>query len=596
MRISWNSTLGDISVKLPNGDCARVSSTMLGDDCIIKIEMHYNAAYGMGEKFNEVNQKGNEVVNRVFEKFCNQGNDAYCPATFFMTDTGLGLYVKTSYTTTFTFKDHITCHVPNGAEIILYSGNMQEILTEYIKEFGKVHVPPQYAFGPWISANHWNSEKSVYKQIENLKKFNFQATVIVLEAWSDETTFYIFHGAEYKPIEYGEKVEYERFDFSKSKYWNDPKKMIDDLHKDGMHLVLWQIPVYKNLNECDEGITQQIKDIDEAVKRRLCVMNSDGTPYTIPEGHWFSGSYIPDFTNDDTVKEWFSRRQYLLDIGVDGFKTDGGEFIYSDDTISNNGMTGKEAVNRYAQDYVNAYTDFMPKEHILFSRAGYSGASKTPILWAGDHISTDDELKHVFYAGMSAAYSGISFWGFDIGGFSGKLPSKDLYLRSTEFACFCPIMQYHSEPDGGQFTDTSIDKNQDNERSPWNIADGDEEYLEEIRYWYCLRMKLLPYIYRTAVESVEKGLTMMRPLALAYQNEFDRTESESSYMFGDALLISPLLESGQKKKIVYLPQGKWHGFFSHNKYTGAGYADSSAERFPVFIKEEECDIDDIPLE
>ena len=36
---------------------------------------------------------------------------------------------------------------------------------------------------------------------------------------------------------------------------------------------------------------------------------------------------IPDFTDPETVRSWFARRQYLLEMGVDGFKTDGGEFV-----------------------------------------------------------------------------------------------------------------------------------------------------------------------------------------------------------------------------------------------------------------------------
>ena len=62
--------------------------------------------------------------------------------------------------------------------------------------------------------------------------------------------------------------------------------------------------------------------------------------------------------------------------------------------------------------------------------------------------------------------TGIPFWGFDIGGFAGPLPSPDLYRRATMLACFCPIMQWHSEPDGGQFRDLMPGGTGDNERSP----------------------------------------------------------------------------------------------------------------------------------
>ena len=71
-------------------------------------------------------------------------------------------------------------------------------------------------------------------------------------------------------------------------------------------------------------------------------MNQDGSPYEIPEGNWFAGSYIPDFTREETKEFWFHKRKYLLDMGVDGFKTDGGEFIYQENILFADGTTGKE--------------------------------------------------------------------------------------------------------------------------------------------------------------------------------------------------------------------------------------------------------------
>ena len=78
-------------------------------------------------------------------------------------------------------------------------------------------------------------------------------------------------------------------------------------------------------------------------------------------------------------------------------------------------------------------------------------STPTPIHWAGDQQSQSSELASALRAGLSAALTGIPFWGFDIGGFAGPLPTLDLYRRATQLACFVPVMQWHSEPDGGQF-------------------------------------------------------------------------------------------------------------------------------------------------
>lgn len=75
---------------------------------------------------------------------------------------------------------------------------------------------------------------------------------------------------------------------------------------------------------------------------------------------------IPDFTNPAACDWWFGKRQYLLDMGVDGFKTDGGEFVYDDGARFFDGRTGAQMKNGYAMVYTRAYTDFIKDDRMLF--------------------------------------------------------------------------------------------------------------------------------------------------------------------------------------------------------------------------------------
>ena len=74
-----------------------------GRQALLRIRLSYQGAYGMGEKYDALNQKGHAVVNQVEEKFCFQGEKTYCPAPFFWTDSGFGLYADTGETTQFCF-------------------------------------------------------------------------------------------------------------------------------------------------------------------------------------------------------------------------------------------------------------------------------------------------------------------------------------------------------------------------------------------------------------------------------------------------------------------------------------------------------------
>ncbi len=552
----------------------------------LMVQTDYQGVYGIGEKFDAVNQKGKVVETQVIEKFCNQGNISYCVTPFFVTDTGLGIYIDTKKKTKISFQNEILCEIPEETQIYIFTGTIGDILKDYIHLFQKPQLPPEYAFGIWVSANHWNCEADVERLLEELDQYQFPASVVVLEAWSDEATFYIWNGSKYKPKKSAEGFSYEDFDFSNSKYWKDPKGMIERLHQKGKKLVLWQIPVFKGMEP--GRVSEQLNlDKEYAIEKGLTVMNKDGTPYEIPDGNWFEGSYLPDFTNEKTKKFWFAKRQYLTDIGVDGFKTDGGEFIYSKETIFSDGTSGEEGKNQYCQDYVNAYSHFINENQVLFSRAGYAGASGTPILWAGDHQSTNEELKSTLKAALSSAMSGILFWSFDIGGFAGPLPSIDLYRRSTQMAVFTPMMQWHSEPDGGQFRDLMPGSEGNNERSPWNIAlvNQQPEFIDEMRYWHMLRENLLPYIYESAKTAVQESRPMMRPLIYDFQTDQNVIDLEDEYLFGDELLIAPFIEENITTRKVYLPEGQWYDFFTNKCYEGKQWYISDEEsRMPVYVK------------
>lgn len=561
--------------------------SLFEDTCVIKISTDYRGVFGTGERFNAINLRGKAIKNQVVEQFCNQGELTYLSIPFFLTDSGLGVFLDTKEVTEFDFYDDIIIKCPVNSKLFVFTGEPKEIVKEFNSLLGApISTPPKYSFGPWISANHWKSEEDVKKVLADLKRYDFPATVLVLEAWSDEATFYIFNGASYKEKPKGEAFKYEDFDFSNSPYWKNPKKMIEKLEDEGIKLVLWQIPVFKKMDEGEVNLQNEL-DAKDAIESKTCVFTKDGNPYRIPLGNWFAGSLIPDFTNEETRKKWFSKRQYLLDIGVSGFKTDGGEFIYREDCSFKNGDTGKEQKNAYSQTYINSYKEFIGDDRVLFSRAGYTGASKTPFVWAGDHQSTNEELKHAYYSAISSANSGILYWSFDIGGFAGPLPSKDLYLRSTQFACFCPVMQWHSEPDGGQFKEIMPGYDGNNERSPWNIAliNNDEAFIDEIRFWHKLRMKLLPYIYEQAEISAKSGIPMMRPLF--WEDSFDEKllSYEDEYFFGEDILVAPLLNENETEREVYLPKGKWVGLFSNEEYSGKQSVSSKKEKFPVFVRQ-----------
>ena len=536
--------------------CPRMTLGLRADGTAAFVETELQGAhrhvYGTGERFDAADQQGRGSCGRVVEHFTRQGEWSYLPVPMFLTDGGFGLYRETGRSVAMAFGETIRLSSPvcEGMTDHLLTGAPDRQLREYLRLTGGAALPPEWAFGLWISANGWKCDADVDEQLRELKAHDCPASVMVLEAWSDESTFYRW-----------------------SNLWCDPAAMVRRVREAGLHLVLWQISVLKALRDCPDPEPVR-RDREEAVARGYVVKNADGSPYVIPE-RWFEGSLLPDFTNPKAREWWFARRDHLLEAGVEGFKTDGGEFLFGDDVLLHDGTAGQEAHNLYPLQYTLAYHDWMQSRGVpglTFSRAGYAGSQRAPIHWAGDQLSTWEELRGQLTAGLSAGLSGILFWSFDMGGFAGPLPDGELYLRATAMGCFCPVMQWHAEPRSGQF-ERPDDPTLNNDRSPWNLARSwnDPSLMETACAFARLREKLRPVLWEEAQACVRNGRPMMAHLCLDWPEDERALSCGDEYMLGRRYLVAPVVEKGAKGRRVYLPQGQWRHFFTGEKFAGGEY-------------------------
>ncbi len=545
---------------------------------------HY---YGFGERFDSLDQNGLNPDVCVVNQYCRQGNRTYIPMPFFVTEAGYGMHVATDRYVRFGLAPQLP-----GTMIIeaktdpdrlslqsaVFLGTPADIVRAYSQSTGLTALPPKWAFGPWMSGNAWNTQREVEEQLRLSDEFGLPATVVVIEAWSDEATFYIWNDAQHAPESGEHAFGLDEFTFPVGGRWPDPKALADRVHDSGMKLVLWQIPVLKRLAAHEPRCAQHERDEEYAIARGYAVRNADGTPYRIPDG-WFAESLLLDFTNPEATEWWFGKRRYLIDqLGVDGFKTDGGEFVFDDRVSFCDGRDGASMRNRYAMTYIEAYRDFAGPGRITFSRAGYVGAHSSGLFWAGDQESSFAESRAVLTAGLSIGLSGVPFWGFDMAGLSGEIPTAELFIRGLEMAAFSPVMQYHS--DGPAAWD----------RTPWNIAarTGDERVVPIYRIYANLRMNLLPYIYNEAVSSAKSAEPLMRALMIDFPDDPASFSVDDEYMFGRDLLVAPMLHEHARERSVHLPPGRWLDLWTLEEIgvgpcTMPSYP-SDIERIPVFIR------------
>jgi alpha-glucosidase (family GH31 glycosyl hydrolase) len=546
------------------------------------------ALVGFGERFEALDQRGRAIDSTVFEQYKNQGNRTYLPAPFFVSSAGYGLLVdgsaRVDYDLGRSVPDRWRCIVQASGKGTIafqsFAGAPDAVVRAMTAVTGRPEPLPLWASGLWMSSNEWNNQARTEQEVAETVRHGIPATALVIEAWSDETTFYVWNGAEYAPKPGAKAFSLADFIFPDDGPWPDPAGMCARLREQGIHLVLWQIPVLK-----DAGAPhpQHDADIAHALEQGFVLRNDDGTPYRNPF-FWFNNALIPDFTSADATEWWMEKRRYLLEeLGVDGFKTDGGEHLVGRGLRASDGRRGGELVNTYPMLYVRAYHDYAKavrgSEALTFSRAGYIGAGAYPAHWAGDENSTWEAYRRSLVAGLTAGLSGVIFWGWDLAGFSDALPSAELYLRSAAAAAFCPIMQYHSEynPSGPS-----------RDRTPWNIAahSGDDRAIDLFRHFARVRMNLLPYVAREAAHAAANGTPLMRALLLDHPDDPVAWTVQDQYQFGRQLLVAPVVEEGATERTLYLPAGVWIDLWSGERFMGNQWITVEApwERIPVFAR------------
>ena len=533
--------------------------------------------FGLGEHYDSLVLKDEDYYAFVYDQWKVQKKKGYAPVPFIFSDKGFGLFFDTGYMTQYTLTE-------NELHIQVFSGDLpiQDLKIHYwegeqpVEVINKMYtiskptVPPKWAFGPWLSANQWNSQKKMEEVLKKVTELNLPSTVAVIEAWSDEQSFYIFNGAEYEPVEGNEALSLKDFTFKDP--WPDPKKMVDDYGKKGIRMVLWQIPV---LNSPESIKKQHANDKQYMTQEKLVALNKDGSPYKIPKNKWFEHSNVVDFFKEGAKHWWQSKRNYLFEeIGIAGLKTDGGEHLWGRDTIVGNHESAAKMRNLYPEAYFSAAKELVGDDGLLFSRAGYSRSPQSTIFWVGDEDSNYEAMRDNFIAGLNVSVSGNPFWGWDIAGFSGELPSKDLYLTALWNSIFVPIFQFHSEDPGDPVPSA--------ERSPWNMAEvyEDPEIINIYRRVVSLRMTLLPYIYKEAAYAAENGRPLTTPI-------FEKqTDSQLCYYFGRDMVVFPNLSDEKTVLSIELPAGGWINLWTGEKVQGNEPLTYTMDKYPlVFIRE-----------
>jgi len=255
-----------------------------------------------------------------------------------------------------------------------------------------------------------------------------------------------------------------------------------------------------------------------------------------------------DFSNPETRSWYWKHLEPAFDAGMHAWWNDeadvtsaGGKDFYFDDFQFLN-------MGRMLWDGQRGHS---PLRVWSINRNYYLGADRYGYAeWSGDIQTGFQSMQHQESRMLATLDLGEPHWSMDTGGFWGR-PTDENYARWLEFAAFVPIDRVHG----------ALHQH----RQPWLYGPvAQAAATSAIR----LRYQLLPYIYSAEATAAQTGIGIVRPLFWAFPDDPAVANDTSSWMFGDALLVSPIVTEGETHHAVYLPNGVWYDYFRGTRLTG----------------------------
>ena len=429
------------------------------------------------------------------------------------------------------------------------AGNdFKEIMSNYGNLTGKQPLPPLWALGNLQSRMAYRTQYETDSIVDLMQKNDFPLDAMILDFyWFGDSILGTMGRLKwYKPN------------------WPEPEKMISDFKEKGVKTILITEPY----------ILDSLDNFTIADELGILAEDSLGNSYVNKEFYFGAGALIDIFK--PTAQTWFwEQYQKQIPKGVAGWWGDLGEpENHPADQIHSIG-SADEVHNIYGHYWnkmlFEKYQQFYPKTRLFnLNRAGYAGSQRFSVFpWTGDVSRSWGGLQAQLPLMLHMSLSGLPFIHSDAGGFAQGTKDEELYTRWIQMACFSPILRPHGSgipSEAVYFNDTTQ-----------NI----------VRNFMKLRYSLLPYIYTVASQAHINGYPIVRPLFFEFPNDKLSYDISNQYMLGEALLIVPITEKGQKMVKVYLPEdANWYNFWTNDKYDGGQWIEmeTNLETIPIFVK------------
>ena len=518
-----------------------------GRFCYAKVHLSVGElVYGLGERFSPFVKNGQRVV--MWNDDAGTVSDlAYKNVPFYVTNRGYGVFVNDPGRVDFEIATEDVEAVQFSVKgerldfFVVGGKDLKEVLENYTLLTGRPKLPPVWSFGLWLTTSFLTDydEETVMKFVEEMEKRDIPLSVFHFDC---------FWMREFRWVD----LEWDRRNFP------EPENLLKRLKEKGLKICVWINPYVSQLSGMFE----------EGLRNGYFLKRPTGEVWQTNE--WQPGLAIVDFTNPD-AREWFSSKlERLVDMGVDCFKTDFGERIPTD-VVFHDGSDPEKMHNFYSYLYNKTVFETLERKlgkgnAVVFARSATAGSQKYPVHWGGDCLASYESMAETLRGGLSLSLCGFGFWSHDIGGFE-DVTTPDLYKRWVAFG----LLSSHSRLHGSSMY-----------KVPWVF---DEEAVDVLRFFVKLKCKLMPYIFRHAVEASERGIPLLRPMVLEFPSDPTCAFLDRQYMLGESILVAPVFsETGEVT--YYLPDGTWTHLLTGERVVGGRWITEKYDYFglPLFVR------------
>ena len=387
----------------------------------------------------------------------------------------------------------------------LYVGSLSRVLADYEAETGRPSVPPpsELELIKWRDGK--TSPAQVVQQVTRLQQAGIPVGWVELD----------------DPWEPCIGV----LDFNRSRI-PDPAGLIEKVHSLGVRFMLWISP------------------------KANC---SAGYPASGLLGP--ASDRVLNLRDPRVLAVFRTRLKRLFALGVNGIKADRGDEV----------DLGVSLTNEYPLLFARAVLGVMPKGDAAIFRAATVGSQQVlPGMWGGDQEESWTGLQNAIVEGQTAAMSGFSTWGSDVGGFAPDALTPELFDRWAQFGAVSPVMEV-----GG------LGPNE----TPWLLGAG---AMNALRDAAVLHYELYPYLYGL----LERGQPVLRPLGYAFPQDARSWASPLESLVGPDLFVAPVTGPGTTPS-VYLPPGAWIDLYTGMPVSGGQPTftrPTPLTQFPLYLR------------